>query len=86
VKSSKIAILTRRTPKVALAIAALGGLLALLGALITGPSRAPYDMDDCQRAYRRAHTYQDTLAVDAHPFPGRQRDTTRHCGVLRGRP
>jgi hypothetical protein len=81
-----MAVANRKTPSVALAIVALGGLIALVGALFLGPSRAPYDMDDCLRAYRRAHSYQDTLAVDAHPFPGRQRDTTRRCGALRGRP
>jgi hypothetical protein len=67
-----------------------GVLLSLIVAVvimrILGPARAPYDLDDCVRAYARARTLADTLRVDVHPFPGIEGDTVRRCGVLRGIP
>ena len=59
-------------------------LVALYVWRILGPARAPYDLDDCVRAYARARTLADTVRVDAHPFPGIDGDTVRQCGVLRG--
>jgi hypothetical protein len=64
--------------------AVLVAVLAIVAQLTLGPSRAPWDMDDCLRAYKRARVYEDTFNVDAHAFPGPQGDTVRRCGVLRG--
>ena len=59
-------------------------LVALFVMRILGPARAPYDLDDCVRAYARARTLADTQKVDVHPFPGIEGDTVRQCSVLRG--
>jgi hypothetical protein len=69
---------------VAISAALISILVAMFVMRILGPARAPYDLDDCLRAYARAHTMADTLTVDNHPFPGIDGDSVRQCRVLRG--
>lgn len=74
----------RSVRNIAFSAVILSILVALYVMRILGPARAPYDLDDCVRAYARARTLADTIRVDAHPFPGIDGDTIRQCGVLRG--
>lgn len=74
----------RSVRNIAISAALVSILVALYVMRILGPARAPYDLDDCVRAYARARTMTDTARVDAHPFPGIDGDSVRQCGVLRG--
>jgi hypothetical protein len=73
-----------RSTSAAICVLILAG--AFVAALVLGPARAPYDLDDCMRAYARARTATDSAAVSNHAFPGRNADTSRTCGALLAAP
>ncbi len=74
----------RSVRSVAVSAVLVSLIIAVYVLRILGPARAPYDLDDCLRAYARARTLADTLQVDVHPFPGVEGDSVRQCRVLRG--
>lgn len=61
-----------------MSIAILGALVVLSTKLALAPFNGAHDAEDCAKAYAKARTHVDSIAVDFKSY--RDGDVTQRCG------